>query len=186
MHLRADELVELAEGARPDAAAPHLAECARCRADLAALRATLSEVANLEVPEPSPLFWDHLSRRVHDAVAAERGPRRRAFAAWFRGARAFQVGLVAVATVLLVVFASRPAPIERPSRQMPVATDLLSDAAIENDPPLALVASLASTFSPDAVDAGLGGLGTAEHAVTHMNGAELRELHRLLQEELTP
>jgi len=23
-----------------------------------------------EVPEPSPLFWEHLSQRVHDAVAA--------------------------------------------------------------------------------------------------------------------
>jgi hypothetical protein len=185
MHLRADELVDLAEGARADAAAPHLAECARCRADLAALRATLSAVAEVEVPEPSPLFWDHLSRRVHHAVAAERAPRRRAFGAWFRSARAFQVGVAAVASILLVVFASRPRPIDRPAGQAQLAADLLSDAPIENDPPLALVASLAATVNPDAVDAGLGGVGAADHAVTHMNGAELRELHRLLQQELT-
>ena len=32
------------------------------------------------MPEPSPLFWDHLSSRVHDAVAAEGQPR----APWWR------------------------------------------------------------------------------------------------------
>ncbi len=35
-----------------------------------------------------------------------------------------------------------------------------------------------------AREAGLAGGGSAEHAVTHMDGGELRELRRLLQEEL--
>ena len=39
MHLEADELIDLAEGARPESSAPHLAACAQCRAQLADLRA---------------------------------------------------------------------------------------------------------------------------------------------------
>ncbi len=36
----------------------------------------MSVAAEVEVPEPSPLFWDHLSARVGEAVAAEQAPRR--------------------------------------------------------------------------------------------------------------
>src|SRR5258707_1769981 len=71
MHLSADELVDLAEGARPESSAPHLAACGPCRARLNDLRAMMSAVADVDVPEPSPLFWDHFSQRVHDAAASE-------------------------------------------------------------------------------------------------------------------
>src|ERR1051325_8890597 len=71
MHLTPEELLDLAEGARAESAAPHLEPCAACREHVAALRATMSLAADVDVPEPSPLFWDHLSRRVREAVAAE-------------------------------------------------------------------------------------------------------------------
>src|SRR5258705_10923481 len=71
MHLNADDLVDLAEGARPESSAPHLAACPQCRAHLEELRGTMSAIADVDVPEPSPLFWDHFSQRVHDAVATE-------------------------------------------------------------------------------------------------------------------
>ena len=70
MHLQPDELVDVAEGTRPESSVPHLASCEVCRLQLADLKATISAAADVEVPEPSPLFWDHLSARVRDAVAA--------------------------------------------------------------------------------------------------------------------
>ena len=59
MHLRPDELVDLAEGTRAESAAPHLAECAVCRLQLGDLKAMISAAAEVDVPEPSPFFWDH-------------------------------------------------------------------------------------------------------------------------------
>jgi hypothetical protein len=204
IHLTADELVDIAEGTRPESAAPHLAACAECRAGVAELRATLSAVAAVDVPEPSPLFWDHLSRRVHEAIEADGlvdvAPPRGALAgrlAALVGGRAFQAALVACASLAVVVLViSRthaPSPAPGVESAMALATpgvDLFSDSPIENDTPLGLVATLASNLDVDASgavpDAGLSHLGSADHAVAHMNGAELRELRRLLQQEMTP
>src|SRR6266851_8000309 len=102
MHLNADELVDLAEGARPESSAPHLAACPQCRAQLDDLRAMMSAAAGVDVPEPSPLFWDHFSQRVHDAIAAEdanaRGNARltgsRSIVSGVLGMRAFVLGIL--------------------------------------------------------------------------------------------
>src|SRR5438132_12929430 len=86
MHLTPDDLVDLADGTRPESSAPHLASCATCRAQLNEMRAMMSAVADVDVPEPSPLFWNHFSQRVHEAVAAEDG------AARLKGSRSFVTG----------------------------------------------------------------------------------------------
>ena len=83
MHLRPDELIDVAEGARTEQSVPHLAACEMCRRQLVELKAMMSAVADVEVPEPSPLFWDHFSTRVREAVAAEGAPRR-SFWTWPR------------------------------------------------------------------------------------------------------
>jgi hypothetical protein len=70
-HLRTAELLALAEGRQTEGDVPHLATCDRCRGELAGLRSALRAVSAVDVPEPSPLFWEHLSSRVHEAVAAE-------------------------------------------------------------------------------------------------------------------
>jgi len=75
-HLAPDQLLALAERDAADTTEPHLAACERCRADVAALRDVLSAAAAVEVPEPSPLFWDHLSRGVAAAVRREPVPSR--------------------------------------------------------------------------------------------------------------
>src|SRR5438105_826932 len=74
MHLTPEELIDLAEGARAEAAVPHLQACEICRHQIVTLRATMAAAADVDVPEPSPLFWDHLSQRVREAVAAEDAP----------------------------------------------------------------------------------------------------------------
>ena len=74
MHLSPEELTDYAEGARDPADAPHLQSCDICRHQVASLRKTMSVLvgaSSMNVPDPSPLFWDHLSQRVHEAVAAE-------------------------------------------------------------------------------------------------------------------
>ena len=81
-HLAPERLVALAERGAAGSD-PHLAGCERCRAAVEAMRQTLRAAAGIEVPEPSPLFWEHLSRRVADAVRLEPPPRRgRSWRAW--------------------------------------------------------------------------------------------------------
>jgi hypothetical protein len=188
MHLQPDELVDLAEGTRAESSAPHLAECAVCRLHLAELMAMMSAAADVDVPEPSPLFWDHFSARVREAVAAEGAPRRSLWA-WPR----LTIPAAAVATAALLAAValntgrvSAPAPLVVPDPLPPVASvDLLSDPQSPGDTALMLVAELSSDMDFDAArEAGLAVRGSAEHAITHLTGSELRELQRLLQEEL--
>jgi hypothetical protein len=213
MHLSAEELVDIAEGTRLESSAPHLAGCTSCRTRLTDLRTLLSAAQDVEVPEPSPLFWDHLSSRVSQAVAMEEavaGPARlkgsRAFAELLRGgwglrssfgarafqvcgARAFQASVAVAAGVLIAVALSSRAPAPAPySSVVPTAntgaaTELLGDVA--DDASLTLVASLTDEADLETVrEAGLAPRGSAEHALAHMSDGELRELGRLLKEEL--
>jgi hypothetical protein len=194
MHLNSEQLVDLADGAQPEFSAPHLAACEPCRAQLRELRAMMSVANDAVVPEPSPLFWDHLSSRVRDAVAVEASPHRVWFdvSAW----RRLLMPVVAVAVaglVLALIVNSRnttPTPGGAPVSAIAVADaspviELLNDVAADDDASLTLVASLTDDADLDTVrEAGLAPAGSAEHAVTHMSGAELRELGRMLKEEM--
>jgi hypothetical protein len=192
MHLQPDELIDLAEGTRAESSATHLAECAVCRLQLEELKATMSAAADVDVPEPSPLFWDHFSARVRQAVDAEGAPRRSLWT-WPR----VVIPAVSVATAVLAVVVTlnrgsagrgnTPLPTVVPAPvALPVASvDLLADPQSAGDTALTLVAELSSDMDFEtARDAGLAARGSAEHAVTHLTGSELRELQRLLQEEL--
>jgi hypothetical protein len=195
MHLNTGELVDIAEGTRPEASAPHLAGCEPCRAQLNELRAMMSAARDVDVPEPSPLFWDHLSSRVREAVAAEAVPRRSWLnvASWRRGVLDPLLAVGAVGLLIAVLLpgmrAPAPSPIAPPAvsvAEAGAATELLSDVSSEDDPSLTLVASLTDDADLDTVrEAGLAPRGSAEHAITHMSESELRELGRLLKEELT-
>jgi anti-sigma factor RsiW len=200
MHLRAEELVDLAEGTRAENSAPHLATCDRCRRDLDDLRAMMASLASERVPEPSPLFWDHLSERVRVAVAAQDPPRR----SWLDAAPwrplLTPLSAVAVASLLIaVILNSRVMAPQAPALAgvhssppaAPTGTDpgdsadLLGDWASGDDVSLTLVGSLTEHLDLDgAGEAGLAPGGSAEHAVTHMSDGDLRELRRVLKEEL--
>lgn len=195
MHLSSEELVDIAEGTRPETAAPHLASCDVCRAQVNDLRSMMSAVQSIDVSEPSPLFWDHLSSRVRDAIAAEAAPRR----AWldlalWRRAAWDPMSVVAVAAIVMMVVVKSLVTAPVPTALAPAAsiadagaaTELLSDVASGDDASLWVVASLTDDVDLETVrEAGLAPRGSAEHAVTHMSESELRELGRLLKEELT-
>jgi len=195
MHLNAADLIDLADGVRAESSVPHLAECARCRQQLVELREMMDAAAGAaDVPEPSPLFWDHLSQRVHLAVAEESGRRRgwRDRLAWRRtfipaSAMAVAAALLVVGLMTWRVSAPQPAGAGNTATLAPASVaagaDPLDDGA-DYDDSLNLVADLSA--AADADDANSEPTVNAEHAVIHLNGDELRELQRLLQQELTP
>jgi hypothetical protein len=75
MHLKPEELVDVAEGSRAGSSVPHLAACDECRRQLAELRAMMSAARDVDVPEPPPVFWNQFSIRVREAIAAGGAPR---------------------------------------------------------------------------------------------------------------
>jgi hypothetical protein len=181
-HLKDEEFLDIAEGTRPESSAPHLDGCDSCRAQLHDLRAMMSAAQEVDVPEPSPLFWDHLSSRVNEAVAAEGVPRGFDASAWRR--LLMPLSAVAVAGLLIAV-AVTPAPPGMTVADAAPAIELLRDISSDEDVSLTLVASLTDRVDLDTVrEAGLATRGSAEDAITHMSESELRELGRLLQEEL--
>jgi hypothetical protein len=191
MHLTPAEFIDIAEGARPEASAPHLAECAACRRQLSDVRAAMAATSDVPVPEPSPLFWDHWSERIREAVAAE-PPVPWWWQAWTRPSSFIAVSAAVAAVLVAIVFTARvlaPNPVG-PATAMSASAepdrDVLGDAASGvDDPSLKLVAELTADMDWEAAqDSGLATRGSAEHAVAHLSDGELRELRRLLQEEL--
>jgi hypothetical protein len=203
MHLNIEELVDIAEGTRPQSTAPHLAACEPCRAQVRELRAMMSAAQDVDVPEPSPLFWDHLSSRVSQAVEADLDARRTPSRDLRPSRDVGWQALSAVAACLLIAIAlgSRllaPAPVLPPPSigvavpppasvaDAGIGPELIRDVTSDDDASLTVVASLSDGVDMEtAREAGLAPRGSAEHAVTHMSQGELRELGRLLQEELT-
>ena len=206
-HLRAEELIDLAERARPEASVPHLRSCERCRRQLADLRAALPEVHRHDVPEPSPLFWEHFSARVHEAVAAENLPRSASWLDLWGRPRLTMISVAGACVVLAVAAVmslgdgfvrgdvAMPAPsVTSVAPVPPIAPvgpvrDDAPDAdliALADDPALDLVADLAAQVEWDM--AGETGLetheATSDSAVGQLTAVERRELQRLLKEEL--
>ena len=195
-HLTLDQLIDLAEGTRPESSVPHLESCDRCRGQLADLRAMRSAAAGADVPEPSPLFWDHLSARVSEAVAAQAAAHRESWLerAWSQPAvrllaAALAVILLAAALTTRVMAPNLPGSVEPPPSPVAIVADaapLGEPAAWQDDPSLDLVADLAAAVQLDVVSES--GLTThanaADAAIDQLTEAERRELHRLLKEEL--
>lgn len=191
MHLNEEQLIDLAEGARLESAESHLASCERCRAALAGLRALMSAAKDVEVPEPSPLFWDHLSSRVRDGVANEpESP------TWFSRAWGWRVLVPAAALAALVLAATialrGPAQpgAGNPSSGVPAAIVAAPGfdmaALLENDPSLSLLADLAGELDWDAAaQAGLTtGAGSVDRVLQDMSADERLELRRILSDEM--
>jgi hypothetical protein len=191
-HLAPEQLVDLADGTLPATSAPHLEKCPACRGAVSDMRALMSDLRPSAVPEPSPLFWDRLSRQVREAVAAEPAPQ----GGWFGGALAlprFALPLsVAAATAAIVLVGSLTlrvgAPHVAPTSPAvdtlpPLATSLYGDPVIlENDVSLDLVAER---------NAGVDWMTTGQDWTAHagddaaagLTAAELAQLRRVMKNE---
>src|SRR4051794_12484868 len=71
-HLTPDEFVSSLDNHLPETRRAHLVSCDECREQLSEVQAMLQDVTVAgAVPEPSPLFWDHFSAHVREAVDAQ-------------------------------------------------------------------------------------------------------------------
>ena len=189
-HLSPDQLLDVAEGTRSVHEFPHVESCAVCARQLADLQSAIGAATEVQVPEPSPLFWDHLSARIRTAVADDgRSAKPSAWSgrAWWPWATA--AALVGVVLVVLWPGSSRvPAPGGSSAPAVAsVAPPAIDDGrAFDDDPALALLADLSSGIDWDAAsEAGLVPAdGTVDSVVFAMSAEERVELHRLLQEAL--
>jgi hypothetical protein len=142
-HLGPDDFTAALERTPEGPVAVHLAACAACRDELATLRAQWDELAAVDVPEPSPLFWDHFSARVR-AATEHSGPVATPWPArlvWALGG--------AAAVIILVVGLrwsvwSQPESIVADSR----AADTTIEAVVLDD-----VAGVFDRMEPDDVEA---------------------------------
>src|SRR5438874_3607392 len=138
-HLAPEEFVDAAEGMLPQSRAAHLNGCDACRAQADAIGVTLREVAAVEPNEPSPLFWQHFSGRVHDAIAHE----RIALRPWWSNGIAVRVlaPLAAIAALVIAVvsggmlsrLAPNPAVAPRAVETAAAAPSTETEAAIDPD-----------------------------------------------------
>lgn len=189
MHLTPDELLDLAEGMRSESSATHLAQCGNCRRHLDELCDVMATL-QVDVPEPSPLFWDHLSARVSEAIASDAKSTR----SWF-GVGRWSWGLAAAASaVVLAIAVSRtprtPAELTlapaTPVAEAPAAD--VGSAITADDPSFLLLGDLAGSLDWEAADeAGISmDVGTADTAVAELSDAERTELQRLLRAAMAP
>jgi hypothetical protein len=188
-HLTAEQLIDAIDGAHTPMADAHLQSCDVCRLQVAELRAVRdAAAAGGDVPEPSPLFWDHLSARVHEAVAAEGGAR----VAWWRPS-AWPALMIPAAAALVIAFGlasvltlrltpNRVAPQQAPAEAIAATPPAADDASLN------LVADLASQMDwESASQLGVAlHAGAADEAIGDLSPAERRELERLLRELARP
>jgi len=194
MHLAPEELIDLAEGGRAEVTAPHLQSCEVCRRQVAELRASMSGVVDAaNVPEPSPLFWDHLSQRVREAIAAE-GSRGARLAGWRERIalpaswRSWAITGVAAA-VAISVYVTAPRTLRLPSGARGGAAAVsapLQPFGAADDPSLALFADLTEEMDARAItEIGWSShVGAVDEVVASLTDDERLELQRLLNEEL--
>jgi hypothetical protein len=189
MHLTSDELLDLAEGTRAESSAPHLAKCDTCRHQLNELRDVMATL-QVDVPEPSPLFWDHFSARVSEAIASDAQSAR----SWFGIGRWSWGVAVAMTAVVLAIAVSRvpktPADTARGSAtvvaEVPAAD--IGSTLTADDPSFLLLRDLAGNLDWDAAaEVGIGmDVGSADTAVAELSEGERTELQRLLREAISP
>lgn len=182
-HLHPEEFVDAIDQCASAECQAHLAICEPCAAELATMSQLMSDVTTAQnVPEPSPLFWNHLSARVREAVDAEP-----IAAAWWQGSwRPFAMLASALcAVVLVLVFRAMPAGVHNaPS----ISVAALHEAAEpqEGDQIWDMIGTVASSMRADeAREAGLvPGQAATDAAFESLTPSQRTELAKLIRAEM--
>jgi anti-sigma-K factor RskA len=188
-HLTPEQLLDVAEETRARTEFPHVSACPACQRQVAELRDMMAATAAVEMPEPSPLFWDHLSARVREAVATEEIAGAPGW--WVRWA-AWRVAATAVAVAVLVLMISTLGRDDAPSDPVGAVQAVVEYAPVEElvpfeaDPALAALADLSAELDWDAAsEAGLVPTrGTVDKVVLALEPEERLALQRILEEAL--
>lgn len=184
-HLTADELIDAMEGMLEAGRQAHLETCDECRRQLADLSTVLREARAVDLPEPSPMFWQHFSQRVRTAIDAEPLP-----ADGWRWLRWPVLAPLAAAALLVMVFVLQPPTIVDPINSDPAATEAAIGSSVDDvalaDQRWVLVADIVGDMDWDTASAA--GVvvepGAVERAVLELSAEEQQELTRLLRVEL--
>ena len=191
-HLSRDERLLALDGALDATLQAHLAGCPACRTDVETLGRVLARVRAVDVPEPSPLFWDHLAARVGDAIAREPVPL--ADRGWWSPRLAWAaVAVVIVAAGAGYLTRSQP-PATVAAQSTPSAGDRdqgrpsnVADASVADDG-WALIAAVADQVGDQVSDdlAFAPQVGQAELSISALTADERRLLAGELAAELAP
>lgn len=196
-HLSPAEFVDAADNALAPSRAAHLAACGRCRERLADVRGALAASRTDDVPEPSPLYWQHMTARVRERLTGEtiESGWRASWRAWL-SARTLVPVASAVAVVAAVVVAGQMVA-RTPERSLtgaaapfaaPADVTVASVPSVEpenSDVWQVLTSAAAEMPIEDAHEAGMGVTsGAIDRAVQRMSPEELNELGHLLQSQL--
>lgn len=182
-HFTPEEFVDALEQPLSSERASHLSVCAACHAELNEMRMLMSDVVIArDVPEPSPLFWNHLSARVREAVDAEPIP-----AAWWRVSWRPLVAIVGGLAMVIVALVLRTSPHET-AAPSGVTQAQLRDAADlqEGDAVWALINEMAPSMRvEEAREAGfVPGRAVTDAAIESLTPKQRQELARLLRAEM--
>jgi hypothetical protein len=178
-HLTPSALLDVVEESEIGGAErAHFDSCPLCRERAGELAATLADACRIEMPEPSPLFWERLSDRVRQAIAAD-PPMRRLAPPWAQWPAFVPFAALAVLVVALVSAVAPGTGVEDA-----VVTTLAAENAA--DPAWALLSELIGPLDVEtAREAGIGpGPGAVDDALLELSAAEQEELVRLLRQEL--
>jgi hypothetical protein len=152
-HLTPEELIDALD--TPGEPSGHLATCETCQRTIQDLGSVLGAVSAVDVPDPPPLFWDHLTTRIEQATTGrDAAPPR----PWFvRGRNTLLAAGVAatVAASLTLVFGVMPPAASRDRAVTSTSTSTPSeDGAISPDEDsLAAVEALLAGLSLEDVQA---------------------------------
>lgn len=181
-HFTHEQLVDALDHPPQAERQSHLDTCPECATELATLRRLMDDVvAAGDVPEPSPLFWNHLSARVREAVDAEALPA----ASWWGGWRmlatvAGVVGVVVLAAVLRPSPRGRIVPADVPANAAETAASDETSAVWD------MMASVAPSMAPETIDeAGWRPAPeTTAAAIAALTNRQRQELMELLRAEM--
>jgi hypothetical protein len=184
-HLSSGEFVDAVEGVLPAERRTHLEGCDACRRDVDELRGVLGDVeCTSEIPEPSPLFWQHFSERVRQATVDEPVPAPRG---WWAGAWRPMVAAAAGLVVLVIVVMPRSTPdVALPEVTVTENASLVGEAPVD-DGTWDLIAGIASASGlawEDVQQVARPRTGTADALISTLTPAERSELARMLRAEI--
>ena len=176
-HLTSDELLDAVEGMLDAERQAHLSSCEECQRQLADLSGVLNEAKQVSVPEPSPLFWQHFSRRV--SLAIDEAPSSAGWPAWLRWQVLVPLGAVAMIVLALMIAVPKHDAAVEIADESPAGVAVAEDswvafAELVGDVDLDTAAAAGMFDKPDVVD----------QAVLELTAEEQQELTRLLRAEL--
>ena len=174
-HVSDERLLDALEGTST-ADRAHVEACPQCRTRLDEAQAGLALAAGVEVPEPSPLYWESLRRQVSRRVDGE-GARRGGF--WRRiplGPALAAAAVLAGIVTFLPRAAREPAPL--PERHLPAWSAL---PPAEEDEGLDVLRAVAPAVADAAPAAGCAGVA---ECVADLSDEESRVLADRLRQEI--